>query len=106
MTEAEFQRSVIELAQALGYLVHHVRPAMRQSGKWSTPIQGHKGFPDLVFAHPTGRVLFVELKSENGVLSPEQKDWGEALARSSPYYVWYPSDWDHLVSILNVYRHG
>jgi hypothetical protein len=90
MSEAELQTLVIDLARHLGWLVHHVRPAMRQSGGYSTPIQGHKGYPDLTLAKP-GRLLIPELKSQVGRCSPEQRAWADAL---DPYYrLWRPADW-------------
>lgn len=33
------------------------------------------GFPDLVIALPAGRTLWLELKSKNGRMSEEQKQW-------------------------------
>ena len=77
--EKDFQRTVIEMAKVLGWRVHAERPAIRQSGKWSTPIQGDAGFPDLVLAHPQKGVIFAELKSERGRLSEGQRDWYSAL---------------------------
>lgn len=71
----------------------HTRPALNQSGKWSTPIQGHKGFPDLVLSHRKHGTLFTELKAEKGRLSPEQKIWLEVLSESGcEVHVWRPSD--------------
>lgn len=102
-TEAEFQAAVIDLARLSGWLVHHTRPARTADG-WRTPIQGDKGFPDLVLVHErTGRQLLVELKSETGRLSEDQLRWGRALmAGCGPnnYRVWRPSDWDELAREL------
>lgn len=93
-TERQFQDAVIELARALGYLVHHVRPALNRRGRWSTPLQGHPGFPDLVLARP-GRLILAELKSERGHLSPWQDEWLAVLTTCPgiEVYVWYPRDW-------------
>lgn len=40
-----------------------------------------KGFPDMMFLEPVGKHLglFIELKTEKGVLSKEQKDWLKQL---------------------------
>ena len=49
-----------------------------------------------------GRVLFVELKTESGRVSEEQRGWLEALA-SCPgleCHVWRPSDWDEIERTL------
>lgn len=77
MSEVELQNDVIELARRSGWLVHHARPARNVSG-WCTPIQGDRGFPDLVLAK-NGCVLFAELKSESGRVRPEQRGWIKAL---------------------------
>jgi len=39
------------------------------------------GMPDLIVLAPGGRALFVELKTERGRLSPEQKRAHEAIER-------------------------
>jgi len=108
MTEAEFQRQVIQLAALRGWLVHHARPArVRVKGveTYRTPVQGHKGFPDLVLAR-RGRVLLVELKASKGKLSPEQMFWRQALTGGvqpeeySGWHVWRPYDWAEIERVL------
>ena len=65
MTEADLQQAVIECARTLGWMVAHFRPALRQSGRWSTPVQADgKGFPDLVLAR-AGRVIFAEAQERD-----------------------------------------
>lgn len=59
-------------------------------------MQGHPGFPDLVLAR-NGEVLFVELKSEKGKLSPEQRDW---LAHTNGR-LWRPADWPDICTLLD-----
>ena len=111
MTEAELQNAVVDLARLLGYLVHHSRPAQNRKGKWSTPIQGDAGFPDLCIAGK-GRLLFVELKSEEGKMSVEQEVWRDELALASTWsankirwVLWRPQNW---VSgdIERILKHG
>lgn len=98
MTEAQLQQAVIEAAQLLGWRVAHFRPARTKDGGWVTPVAADgKGFPDLVLVKG-GTLAFVELKSENGKLSAEQKDWLHALEWpdfSDDYVVevWRPKDW-------------
>lgn len=92
MTEAELQSAVVELAHVRGWLVMHTRAAYSR-GKWSTPIQGDPGFPDLVLAR-RGRVVFAELKSEKGTTSKDQEAWFIALsAGDEDVWEWRPSDW-------------
>lgn len=77
ISEADLQRSIIELVHASGWLVHHTRPARTRKG-WRTPIQGDAGFCDLVLAK-NGCIVFAELKSTRGRTSPEQQSWIRAL---------------------------
>ena len=95
MSEADLQDCVIAMAKSLGWRVHAERAAINQRGKWSTPIQGDEGYPDLTLTNET-RLLFVELKSENGKLTPGQEEWIRLLRSShvkSFVYVWRPSQW-------------
>lgn len=96
MLEKDLQNAVIDLARLTGWMVHHTRPARTKDGGWVTPIQGDKGFPDLVLAHPERGVLFVELKSAKGRLSDDQIRWGECLVSGGveSSFVWRPCDWD------------
>ncbi|REK25904.1 MAG: hypothetical protein DWQ40_00335 [Actinobacteria bacterium] len=100
MGETEFQTMVLDHAKEQGWMVHHCRKAMRGDGQYRTPIQGHKGFPDVVFAR-NGDVLFVEFKSETGTLTGEQADWLNELNggpinlhEHHPAVVWRPRDWN------------
>ena len=88
ITERQLTDAVVSLATLLGYLIHHDRPG-RTTNSWRTAVQGTAGFPDLVLAHPsTKRVLYVELKTGNGKLSPWQVPWVDTLDAA----VWRPSD--------------
>jgi len=51
---------------------------------------GGKGYPDLTLARDR-EVLFMELKQQQGVLSPEQMLWQLALPCA---YTIRPSDWE------------
>lgn len=94
LSEADWQRKVLEAAGYYGWMVAHFRAAQTQIG-WRTPVAANgKGFPDLVLVHPRGGVLFRELKSEKGRLSPEQVQWSVCLELAGANYaVWRPSDW-------------
>jgi hypothetical protein len=100
MTEAQLQATVIAVAQSYGWLVHHVLPSMNKQGVWATHELGDHGFPDLVLAHPSGRVIFAELKSEKGKLSPLQFRWLNALNKSTGAYLWRPSDLPLITKLL------
>lgn len=104
MTEADFQRQVIDLAQLCGWRVAHFRAALRKDGSWRTPVAADgKGWPDLVLCHPRrGLCLFRELKTDTGELSPEQEVWLLTLAKSGcDAAVWRPSDWPKIKQWLS-----
>lgn len=98
LSEADWQRTVIAMARAHGWLVAHFRPGMNQRGRWMTAVAGDGvGFPDLVLAHRrTRRVLFAELKRDTGRVTPEQTEWLEALGGE----VWRPADFDRVRETL------
>jgi hypothetical protein len=98
--EKDFQKLVINLAQGSGWLVHHALPSMNKRGVWATHELGDHGFPDLVLAHPTGRVIFAELKSDKGKVSPLQSRWITALQQGAVVHVWRPADLDWIARYL------
>jgi len=96
MNEAELIGTVIEMAKVFGWLVTHYRAARTSKG-YRTPLQGHRGGPDLLLVHrETGLTLHAELKSEVGGLRPEQKEWRDALSKRGAYRLWRPSDLDKI----------
>lgn len=91
MTEAEFQHAVEHLARLHGWLRFHARPAQVRPGVWRTPFSGEAGFPDLVLLRE--RLLLVELKTERGRLTAEQRRWiTTAQAAGIECHVWRPAD--------------
>ena len=123
LSERDFQEQIIQLAKLHGWMVHAERPARTKDG-WRTAIQGDPGFPDLVLARE-GVVIYAELKSEKGRLSPAQIEWSVALhevdqrardqafavqeSRGLPHpsievvvrsFIWRPSDWDEIEKVL------
>lgn len=105
MTETDLLADVIELGALLGWHSAHFRPALTSRG-WRTPVQGTlgKGFPDLVLVRARDRrLIFAELKSDAGRLSPAQDevlDVLRALAPLAEVHVWRPRDWDTIVEVL------
>ena len=124
VSERDFQRTVIRMAHAYRWKVAHFRPArVTVDGveTYRTPVEADgKGFFDLVLVRPP-HLIFVECKSEKGVLSAEQKEWGELLVACGTtvetydeddilehevwvpavaYYVWRPSMLDEIEKIL------
>ena len=87
-----------QIAKMNGWLIFHPSPHQVRPGVYRSD---GKGFPDLCMAHPTKGVLFVELKTETGRLSPDQIKWAEALkANGIEYYVWRPSQIDLIAERL------
>lgn len=102
--EAILQDKVIQLARMNGFRVQHSRPVQQKDGRWLTAIQGDPGFVDLVLAHRERGVLFIELKSATGKLSPGQLMWQQALAPNVEYWLVRESDLDKLAKRLGAKR--
>ena len=104
LTELDFRRQVVSLAAIMGYEHVGFRVAQTTQG-WRTPVTGSlgKGWPDLVLVNPRkGRILFVELKAEKGIVSEHQSRVMEVLRLAgAEVYVWRPSDLDGLTDLLN-----
>jgi hypothetical protein len=101
-SESEFQAKVIQAAHLLGYRVAHFRPALTKHG-WRTAVSADgSGFFDLVMVNPVRfRVIYAELKSETGKLSPEQKEWADAMLKAGQeVYCWKPNQFDEVAKIL------
>jgi len=94
--EAEYQAALLQLAHAFGWRSYH--PYFS--------VGSRAGFPDCFFWHPERRAsLFVEVKRENGRLSPAQRDCQDSMrAAGLDVRVWRPSDWDEAVSALSFGR--
>lgn len=97
VSEDTFKDAVLRQALAFGWRRFHPLPAMSRRGKFATFQQGETGYPDLTLARK-GVVLFRELKSNTGRLSPEQEAWGEELGEA--WGVWRPTDWQSIVITL------
>jgi hypothetical protein len=92
VTEKQWQNTVVELAEWLGWWVFHDHDSRRNQA----------GFPDLCLVRPP-RVAFVELKRESGRLTPTQTEV-LGLLEACPgveTMVARPSDWSALVEWLS-----
>ena len=79
-TEKQFQAKVIQVAKLCGWICYHTHDSRR-----SEP-----GFPDLVLVKE--RVIFRELKTDKGRLTPAQKMWGKDLTDAgADWAIWRPS---------------
>jgi hypothetical protein len=101
VSEKDFQKSVIELAQTLGWRVAHFRAARTKHG-WATPVAADgAGFPDLCMMRYE-RTVFMELK-RSGVrkVRPEQEEWHTVIRRTTcEMYVFNPADTDAILEVL------
>lgn len=100
LTEAEWQRDVIDLAHLHRWRVAHFRAATLTNGRTITPVAADgAGWPDLVLVR--GRLLFRELKTNRGRLQPHQEAWGAALQKAGcDWGVWRPRDFDEVLACL------
>ena len=85
---------VRRLCRLFGWRVYHTRFS----------IGSDPGFPDLVLVKPP-HVIFVELKTQTGVLTPYQKEWLGLLAECEAppaTAVWRPNDVEAVVATLQL----
>lgn len=80
VSEKDFQAAVLDYAKARGWRCHWMRrnAMVNKAGKWHA--LGTAGWPDVV-AVRNGVVVALELKSETGTATQEQKDWIVELAQ-------------------------
>lgn len=109
MTEAALLATVRAMAKRLGWLMYHTHNSKHSEA----------GFPDIVLARH-GIVIFAELKSQTGRITPEQQKWLDELSETQSqsaqidntpddygtvYYpvqvmLWRPSDLPEIERIL------
>ena len=92
LSEYTWQGMVLQLARATGWTYYHTR-----SSRGSVP-----GFPDLVLVRGD-RLIFAELKAQDGDTSTAQDRWLALLeGTSAEVYVWRPSDLDQVKRTLEL----
>jgi hypothetical protein len=91
-SEKGFLQAVRQLARLYHWREYHTHDARHSS----------KGFPDLCLCRPP-RLLFIELKSARGSVTPEQEAWLQDLARvpGTEVFVFRPADWPDIEAILS-----
>jgi hypothetical protein len=92
VTERDLREQVRDLCNLTGWKMYF---------SW-TSIHSPRGFPDLVLANPEKqRVIFAELKSEKGKVTPEQQEWLDVLKQcGAEVFVWHPEDFEEIVRLL------
>lgn len=99
MNEAQWQQRITDTCDAMKLRWHHETDSRRSKS----------GFPDLVIVGPMG-LMFLELKSETGKVTADQREWMDALqgvhlsAIDGHFlaYVARPSDWDRVLMDLKL----
>ena len=101
ISEAEFQRQVIDIAIWNNWLIDHT-PPMR-SAKGAIFTGGLTGKTDLVLFSLKGKgIIYAELKSETGKLSPAQAVFKNVIIdNGGEYYLWKPSDLPFIMERLS-----
>jgi len=92
LTERQFQKQIVDLAQMLGWRVYYVPDSRRSPA----------GFPDIVLLK-RGRLIFAELKTEKGRLRSRQKEWLndlKTLGQGVKAFCWRPSNWEEIEETL------
>lgn len=91
ISEKAWQQQVIGLATALGWKHQHQHDSRRSAAGW----------PDLALCRPP-RMVYAELKTDDGKVTPEQDAWLTDLASCPPneVFVWRPADWDEVAEVL------
>jgi hypothetical protein len=86
VTEKAFMHSVIDLARLSRWLVYHTHDSRHSTAA---------GYPDLCLVRGPD-LLYAELKSQHGRVTPAQAQWLAALSavQHIEATVWRPSDWD------------
>lgn len=100
LTEWKWQQIVARYARMRGWKVVHVPKVRKTDGDYRTVVDyDGKGFFDLVLFRD--RVVFAELKSEDGRRTPEQEAWaGIARRAGQEVHLWKPSDWETVRTVL------
>lgn len=118
-TEIVFEQKIVELAHTFGWKVTSFRQAGGKNGGFRTPVKyDGRGWVDLTLIHPTGYVIFAEIKREKGSTTSDwQVEWGNLLAECAEaintavedtdrvfYRLWKPRDGDEIAQMLSFGR--
>lgn len=95
--EKDFQNTLVAYANLKGYVVAHFTTCQVRPGKFITAAkyQG-AGFPDLILSKKGRQTLFVECKTDRGVVSDKQQIWLDLLGG----HVVRPKDFDEFKKLL------
>lgn len=90
ITEKELRQSLVRAARGFGWRVYFT---------WSS-MHSPSGFPDLCMVKGE-RLVFAELKTESGKVSPDQEAWlADLRAAGAEVHLWRPADIDAAYRVL------
>lgn len=90
ITERRFQAQIIAYATLMNWRYYHTHNSKNSP----------KGFPDLVLIRRP-RVVWAEIKAQRTRVTDDQHAWLEELrASGQEVFVWRPSDWRQVETIL------
>ena len=95
-TERELQDNTTTIARSYGWLAVHFGGDQHRRAHYDAT-----GFPDLFLLHvEPSAIMFRELKSRTGKLTPAQDRWQERLKLAGfDVEVWRPEDWPEIVRV-------
>jgi hypothetical protein len=105
LSEKQWQGFVVDYARVMGWKAYHhsdSRKAVKRGGELIMVGDADaKGLLDWMMVRPP-RVLFVELKREDGKMTPEQTECFAKLSRCPgvEVYLWKPSDRTEVQRVL------
>ena len=98
VSESDWQKIVIKIAVRNDWKWYH--PPNNLPNKYGNIQNIVAGYPDLTLVKDK-RLLFVELKTDKGRVSKEQKEWQEVLKKAGcECYIWRPKDLIEVQKIL------
>jgi len=91
ISEKAFEGQIRDLAKIFGWKYYHT---------WRS-IHSSAGYPDCCLVR-LSRLIFAELKSEKGKISPAQQEWLGALTATGKceVYLWMPWQINEITAIL------
>ena len=100
MTEREWMAQVTQAAELYGWTWVHFRPAQTSKG-WRTPVSGPNGAGYFDLELVRDRIIYAELKRQDGRLDPSQKAVHDRYrAAGADVRVWRPSDLPEVLEAL------
>lgn len=99
MTEKQLQKKCEDYLKANGLIYLHIQNNPHAQRFRAAANKRLKGFPDFVIFQDFGTTIFIELKTEEGIQSPEQKEYQKKL-ESLDHFYFVVRTFENFVSIL------